>query len=55
MMLSILALAAGVMICAGGLYYLVKAKEDFDARKIYTVTAVAGAVIAAAGIAGLVL
>ena len=46
---------AGGPLFQRGLYYLVKAKGDFDARKIYTVTAVAGAVIVAAGIAGLVL
>ncbi len=45
----------GAMILGAGIYYLVKEKADKEARKIYTITTVAGALILAVAILKLVL
>lgn len=41
----IIGLIIGIMIFAGGVAYLVKEKHDREARKIYTVVSVLGALI----------
>lgn len=41
----VIALILGAAIFCGGLYYLGKEREDREARKIYSITAAAGAVI----------
>ncbi len=43
------------MILGAGIYYLAKEKTDREARKIYTITTVAGALILAGVILKLVL
>lgn len=45
----------GAMILGAGIYYLAKEKTDREARKIYTITTVAGALILAGAILKLVL
>lgn len=45
----------GAMILGAGIYYLVKEKADKEARKIYPITTVAGALILAVAILKLVL
>ncbi len=40
-------LVIGILIFAAGIYYRVKEKSDAESRKIYTVIAVIGALIAA--------
>lgn len=45
MIITIFALVAGLAILGGGLYYLVKDKEDRESRKIYLITALVGAAI----------
>lgn len=45
----------GTMILGAGIYYLAKEKTDREARKIYTITTVAGALILAGAILKLVL
>ena len=35
----------GAMILGAGIYYLVKEKADKEARKIYPITTVAGAIL----------
>ena len=44
-MFQIIALLVGVLILAGGLYYLMQSKDDAEGKKIYTVIMVVGAVI----------
>lgn len=44
-----------MMILGAGIYYLAKEKTDREARKIYTITTVAGALILAGAILKLVL
>lgn len=44
-MVEIAALLIGLLIAAGGLYYLMKEKADQEARKIYGITLIAGVVI----------
>lgn len=55
MVLSIIGIIIGVMVLAAGIYYLKKEKEDKESKKIYTIAAVAGAVITAAMIIKLIL
>ena len=45
MIITIALLIIGIMVLAGGLYYLIKEKNDKESRGIYTVTTVIGAVI----------
>lgn len=45
MIITIALLIIGIMVLAGGLYYLIKEKHDKESRGIYTVTTVIGAVI----------
>lgn len=45
-MSKIVGLLIGVLILGFGLCYLIKEKDDKESRTIYTVTTVAGAVIA---------
>lgn len=35
----------GAMILIGGIYYLIKEKEDGESKKIYSIVSAAGAVI----------
>lgn len=51
----IIGIIIGTMILGAGIYYLVKEKADKEARKIYTITTVAGALILAGAILKLVL
>ena len=45
MILTIIALVIGVMILAGGMYYLRKEKNDPESKKIYLITMLIGGVI----------
>ena len=45
-MITILGLIIGLLILGAGLYYLNQNKQDAESRKIYGITAVAGAVVA---------
>lgn len=55
MAITIIGIIIGTMILGAGIYYLVKEKADEEARKIYTITTVAGAIILAVAILKLVL
>lgn len=44
---TVVALAVGLAVLCGGVYYLVKEKNDRASRKIYGVVTVAGAVVVA--------
>lgn len=55
MAITIIGIIIGTMILGAGIYYLVKEKTDREARKIYTITTVAGALILAGAILKLVL
>ena len=45
MLFNIIGLVIGVLLLIAGVIYLVKEKEDRDARKIYIITALIGAVV----------
>ena len=45
MLFNIIGLAVGILLLIAGIMYLVKEKEDQDARKIYIITALIGAVV----------
>ena len=55
MAITIIGILVGTLILGAGIYYLVKEKTDKEARKIYTITTVAGALILAGAILKLVL
>ncbi len=55
MAITIIGIIIGAMILGAGIYYLAKEKTDREARKIYTITTVAGALILAGAILKLVL
>ena len=55
MAIAIIGIIIGAMILGAGIYYLAKEKTDREARKIYTITTVAGALILAGAILKLVL
>lgn len=55
MAITIIGIIIGAMILGAGIYYLAKEKTDREARKIYTITTVAGALILAVAILKLVL
>lgn len=55
MAITIIGIIIGAMILGAGIYYLAKEKTDQEARKIYTITTVAGALILAGAILKLVL
>jgi len=52
---TIVGLIIGVMILAAGIYYLVKAKDDAESKKIYGITIAVGAVIIAALVVKIIL
>lgn len=55
MAITIIGIIIGAMILGAGIYYLAKEKTDREARKIYMITTVAGALILAGAILKLVL
>lgn len=55
MAITIIGIIIGAMILGAGIYYLAKEKTDREARKIYTITTVAVALILAGAILKLVL
>ena len=55
MAITIIGIIIGAMLLGAGIYYLAKEKTDREARKIYTITTVAGALILAGAILKLVL
>ena len=56
MAIAIIGIIIGAMMILGaGIYYLAKEKTDREARKIYTITTVAGAPILTGAIPKLVL
>lgn len=55
MAITIIGIIIGTMILGAGIYYLAKEKTDREARKIYMITTVAGALILAGAILKLVL
>lgn len=52
---TIIILVIGAMILGAGLYYLMKEKEDKEAKKIYGITMVVGIVFVAFGVIRLIL
>ena len=48
MIFNIIGLIVGVMILGVGIYYLIKERNDKEARNIYKITTIIGAVITAA-------
>lgn len=44
--ITILAIIIGILIMAGGIYYLVSEKQDKESRQIYGIVTVIGAIIA---------
>lgn len=54
MMTVVIALVIGTAVLCGGLYYLMKEKNDRESRKIYLVAVLAGAVIAVGAILKLI-
>ena len=54
-MIAVAALIIGMAVLFGGIYYRLKEKKDPEAGRIYTITAVVGAVMAAGGVMKLVL
>ena len=52
-MIKIIGLIIGILVLGAGIYYLAKEKADKEAKKIYTVISIAGAVITA--VCGLLL
>ena len=55
MIVKICALVIGLMVFGAGVYYLQQSKDNAESRKIYQITAAIGAVIAVAGVIGLLL
>ena len=55
MIITIIMLLIGIMILGGGLYYLLKEKGDEEARRIYLITVLAGAVLTIGVIVKIVL
>ena len=47
MLIEIIAAVIGVMLIAGGAYYLATEKHDGDSKKIYTITVLIGILITA--------
>ena len=45
-MINVIGLIIGILVLIGGLFYLIKEKEDMESRKIYLIAALIGAVIA---------
>ena len=45
MIISLVLLAIGVLVLTAGMYYLIKERGDQEARKIYLITALVGAVL----------
>lgn len=45
MIIKIIGILIGIAVLIGGIYYLVKEKDDAEAKKIYTIISVIGAVI----------
>ncbi len=43
--ISLVLLAIGVLVLTAGMYYLIKEREDQEARKIYWITQLVGAVL----------
>lgn len=46
-MVTIIGLVIGILVLAGGLYYLIKEKEDKESRNIYLIASLIGIVITA--------
>lgn len=55
MALKIVVLVIGILVFAGGIYYLIREKNDAESRKIYTITSVVGALIAIGAVLALLL
>ena len=55
MIVAIIALIIGILVAGAGIYYVTKEKEDAESRKIYTIIAVVGVVIAVGGLLKLFL
>ena len=45
-MMAIVGLIIGILVLGAGLYYLARNKNDAESRKIYSITALVGAVVA---------
>ncbi len=46
MVINTIGLIVGILILIGGLYYLIKEKNDPESKKIYGTAAAAGAIVA---------
>jgi len=53
--LPIIFIVIGIAVCAVGIYEFTQSKDDPESKKIYTITAVLGALVAVAAILKLVL
>ena len=47
MTIKIIGLVIGLLVLGAGVYYCVKEKSDPESRKIYTIVAIVGALVAA--------
>lgn len=47
MVYNIIGVIIGVMILVAGIYYMMKEKDDKEARKMYTIVAIIGGLIVA--------
>ena len=52
---EIIALIIGIMMFLGGIYYLIKEKNDIESRKIYLIASFVGLVITLAAVIKIVL
>lgn len=55
MVITITGIVIGALILGAGIYYLAKEKADREARKIYTITIAAGALVLTGAILKLIL
>ena len=55
MVITIIGIVIGALILGAGIYYLAKEKADREARKIYTITSAAGALVLTGAILKLIL
>lgn len=53
MMIAVVAALIGIMIFGVSVYYLVKEKSDKEAKKIYTISSLIGAVVAIGALIGM--
>ena len=55
MIINICAIVIGLLIMGAGIYYLMKSKDDAEAKKIYAITTAIGAVMSVIAVIVLVV